>query len=75
MNIAIQQLFDIENTRNEGVVLETDLGVGMARLGQSTQCIQFGTLKQLLVADFGAPLHCLALVGDLHPLEKQVKQY
>lgn len=55
--------------------METDFGVGMARLGQSSQCIHFGTLKQLLAADFGAPLHCLALVGEMHPLEKQVNRH
>ena len=44
------------------------LGVGMARLGQPTQKIVFGTLDQLKTVDFGAPLHCFSLVGDAHPL-------
>ena len=32
----------------------------------------YGTLEELLVVDFGAPLHCLALCGEVHPLELEV---
>jgi diphthine synthase len=34
--------------------------------------IVYGTLSELLTVDFGPPLHCLALCGDLHPLELEV---
>ena len=47
--------------------------VGMARLGQKDQMIIAGTMEELLSADFGAPLHCLAITGEVHPLEEEVR--
>jgi hypothetical protein len=49
--------------------------VGMARLGQPTQKIVYGTLEELSRVDFGGPLHCMALCGELHPLELEILQY
>ena len=34
--------------------------------------IVYGTLEELLQVDFGAPLHCLALCGEMHALEEEV---
>jgi diphthine synthase len=51
------------------------MAVGMARLGQPTQKIVYGTLAQLRRVDFGPPLHCLALCGELHPLETEILAY
>ena len=31
--------------------------------------IVYGTLEELLSVDFGTPLHCLAICGEIHPLE------
>jgi hypothetical protein len=39
------------------------------------QQIVFGTLGELVKVDFGPPLHCLALCGDLHPLETEILEY
>jgi diphthine synthase len=33
------------------------------------QCIIAGTLEELKEADFGAPLHCLIICGEVHDLE------
>ena len=43
--------------------------MGLARLGQVDQCIIAGTLEELKEADFGAPLHCLIICGEVHDLE------
>lgn len=75
VNTAIEQLLEVEETKNEGVITGETLGVGMARLGQPTQQIVFGPLKELLLVDFGAPLHCLALCGEIHPLEQEMLDY
>jgi diphthine synthase len=48
------------------------LAVGVARLGYDDEVIITGTLDELLKADFGAPLHCMVMIGDMHFLEKQV---
>jgi diphthine synthase len=37
VNTAIEQLLEIENEKQLGVVMESTLAVGMARLGQPTQ--------------------------------------
>ena len=76
VNCAVRQLLEVEEKKREGVVTEDSLAVGLARLGQPTQKMVFGTLKQLLSVDFGAPLHSLALCGETHPLEMDVlEQY
>jgi diphthine synthase len=72
VNTAIEQLLAIEEEKQEGVISGESLAVGMARLGQPTQKIVYGTLNELKKVDFGAPLHSLALCGDIHPLEKEV---
>lgn len=74
--IAVEQLLEVESRRKEGVLAESSLAVGMARLGQQTQKIVFGTLVELLrVTSLGGPLHCLALCGALHPLEVEALEY
>jgi len=75
VNVAIDQLLEVEATRGEGIVTEDSLAVGMARLGQATQRIVFGTLKELQQVDFGSPLHCLALCGETHPLEMEMLEF
>lgn len=37
--------------------------------------IVFGTIEQLLQVDFGPPLHSLALCGETHPLESEVRSF
>ncbi len=64
----------IEEEKQEGVISGESLAVGMARLGQPTQKIVFGTLNELKKVDFGPPLHSMALCGDIHPLEKEVSR-
>ena len=75
VNTAIEQLLEIEEDRKEGVISENSLAVGMARLGQPTQKIVFGTLAELKKVDFGAPLHSMALCGEVHPLEAEVSLF
>ncbi|KAF0408218.1 diphthine synthase [Gigaspora margarita] len=71
INKAIQQLLEIEETRNQKVYTAESLAIGIARLGSSTdQQIKVGTLNQLLSQDFGSPLHSLVIVGSrVHILE------
>eukprot|EP00644_Phytophthora_capsici_P011694 jgi/Phyca11/552955/estExt2_Genewise1Plus.C_PHYCAscaffold_500208 len=76
VNQAIEQLIEIEENRQEGAYSKDTICVGMARLGQKDQTIIAGTMEELLTADFGAPLHCLAITGEVHPLEEEMlKQF
>mmetsp|Transcript_45571 Transcript_45571/g.110921 ORF Transcript_45571/g.110921 Transcript_45571/m.110921 type:complete len:316 (-) Transcript_45571:411-1358(-) len=64
---------DIVNSVYDG---NKTLCVGLARMGQSTQKIVAGTLKELTTVDFGGPLHSLVVCGTLHDLEMDIiKEY
>lgn len=49
--------------------------VGLARLGNDDQMIVAGTMKQLQNVDFGAPLHCLVIAGQTHPVEEEMLDF
>mmetsp|Transcript_7785 Transcript_7785/g.11043 ORF Transcript_7785/g.11043 Transcript_7785/m.11043 type:complete len:103 (-) Transcript_7785:864-1172(-) len=73
VNTAIDQLLEVEAEKQQGVVSADSLAVGMARLGQPSQMIAFGSLAELRGLDFGAPLHCLALcASDINPVESEI---
>lgn len=48
--------------------------IGVARVGQETQLLAHGTLRELSLADFGAPLHSLVLVGETHDMEQSMME-
>lgn len=69
---GVEQLLEIESVRKEGLITETTLLVGVARLGSDTFAIKAGTPKDLMEFDFGKPMHSLIVPGDLHFLEEDV---
>jgi len=71
VNDAIKNLLAIESERKEKVFTEDTVCVGCARIGSFEKKIIAGTAKELLEADFGAPLHCLIVPGKLHFMEEQ----
>lgn len=77
VNVAAEQLLEAERTHCEGAYDGSKtLCVGLARMGQGTQCIRAGTLEELAKVDFGSPLHSLIICGELHELELEVlKEY
>lgn len=40
------------------------------KVGQPTQQIVYGSLRELKEVDFGGPLHCVVIPGTLHDLEQ-----
>ncbi|CAA2993587.1 probable diphthine methyl ester synthase [Olea europaea subsp. europaea] len=75
INTAIEQLLEIEQNRGESAYSEDTTCVGLARVGSEDQVIVAGSMKQLLTIDFGPPLHCLVIVGDVHPVEKEMLEF
>ena len=71
VNEGIQSLLEIESKRTEGAFTEETLCIGCARLGGADMKISVGTAKQLLDVDFGEPLHCLIVPGNLHFMEEE----
>eukprot|EP00960_Hanusia_phi_P051670 760944-Hanusia_phi.AAC.3 len=71
VNQALEQLEQII-ARREDVQEVLDLRstcVGLARVGQESQCIASGPLAELKKFDFGPPLHSLIIPAEMHPLE------
>eukprot|EP01133_Synstelium_polycarpum_P009821 gene9821-11471_t len=66
VNTCIEQLLEIEEIRNEKVYDENTLCVGLARVGQDSQQVVSGTMKELLTVDFGEPLHSFIITGEMH---------
>ena len=46
--------------------------VGLARIGSKTQQIVYATMKELMLTDFGKPLHSLVIPGQTHFIEEDV---
>lgn len=49
--------------------------VGIARLGSEDQKVVTGSMRELQDVDFGAPLHCLVIVGETHPVEEEMLNF
>lgn len=75
INTAIDQLLEVEEMLKKGAYSETSKCVGLARLGYKDQMIIAGSMRDLLDIDFGAPLHCLVIVGETHPVEEEMLQF
>jgi diphthine synthase len=75
VNQCLQQLLEVEEERKGGVCGPEARAVGLARVGQPTQCVRSGTIAQLLACDFGAPLHSVVLVGEVDEIEERMLQH
>ncbi|WIA13767.1 hypothetical protein OEZ85_007317 [Tetradesmus obliquus] len=75
INTALEQLLEVEAARKEGAYSEETLAIGMSRLGSPDQQIVAGSMGQLLQQDFGPPLHCLVIAGDVHVIEEEILQF
>jgi len=72
VNVCIEQLIEVEEMKKGGAYDKDEtMCVGMARLGQDSQCIKAGTMTDLLKEDFGGPLHCFVICGEVHELEME----
>ena len=68
---AIELLTFMEKQFNEGVITEATIGIGLARVGTSTQVVKAGKLRELEKMDFGEPPHTLVIPGTLDPVERE----
>ncbi|KAK1273167.1 putative diphthine synthase [Acorus gramineus] len=75
IHTAISQLLEVEHARGESAYDEDTKCVGLARLGCDDQMVVSGTMKELQEVDFGAPLHCLVIVGQTHPSEEEMLDF
>lgn len=72
LNDAVKLLLEIESRRGENVFEAGTMCIGCARLGSEKQIIKYGEAQELEKLDFGEPLHCLIVPGELHFMEEKV---
>ncbi|RJQ15801.1 diphthine synthase [Candidatus Woesearchaeota archaeon] len=71
MREALEILLNIEHKRKENVVSPETMALGCARLGGNKK-IKYAKIVDLLIEDFGEPMHCLIFPGNLHFLEEEM---
>ncbi len=72
LNKGLEILKKIEQKRDEKIISDDKLVIGVARLGSEHQIIKAGTLKEIMKFDFGKPLHSIIIPGNLHDIEKEM---
>jgi len=69
---ALKILLEIERIRNEGVISDDRIVVGVSRLGSDDMRICPGLLKDIMKCDLGEPPHTLILTSPkLHFIEEE----
>ena len=63
---ALQALKNISNKRNDDLLEEETLVVGLARVDSSSKMVRGNLLGELMSLDFGGPPHALIIPGGLH---------
>ena len=69
---SLEVLLRIEEDKKEQVISKETLVIGVARLGHPDMKIIAGTVEELMLVDFGEPLHSLIIPGKLHHIEEEV---
>jgi diphthine synthase len=78
VNQGVELLLEMEQNADEIIkgegILQTALGVGIARAGSDDVTVKADFLKNLKHHDFGGPLHILVVPGKLHFMEAKALQ-
>lgn len=69
---ALHILENIEGTRKKGLITDSLLVLGCARLGADDYTIKAGPLSKIKKVDFGQPPYGLIIPGKLHFMEKEM---
>lgn len=70
-NEGLEYLIRVEDIKKEGLITEDSLAVVIARAGSKKPLVRADCVGKLLKEDFGGPLHCVIIPGDLHFLEAE----
>ncbi len=60
------------NNNNNNRYSADTLAVGVARVGQRTQSVRSGRIRDLVDLDFGPPLHSVVIVGEMDEVEQKM---
>lgn len=86
VNECLKQLLEIENNKKkeaqEGnqefkeTFTNQTMAIGCARIGHDDFIVKYDTFENLIKFDFGKPLHCAIIPGELHFMEEDfLKSY
>jgi diphthine synthase len=68
---ALDVLFTLERSKQQRVVKDDTLAVGIARAGSNNPAVKTDYVKQLQEFNFGNPPHTLIFPGKLHFMEAE----
>lgn len=70
-NEGLEYLMRVEAELKDGLISEDTLAVVVARAGSDDPLVRADRIAALMDEDFGGPLHCIIIPGDLHFLEAE----
>jgi diphthine synthase len=70
-NEGLEYLVRVEETQKEGLISPDTLAVVISRAGSKEPLVRADAVGKLLNEDFGGPLHCMIIPGNLHFLEAE----
>ncbi|HMK54013.1 MAG TPA: diphthine synthase [Methanobacteriaceae archaeon] len=70
-NEGLDYLLKVSGNREGGILTENSLAVVLARVGADNPLVRADRIGNLIKEDFGGPLHCIMIPGDLHFLEAE----
>ncbi len=70
-NEAMEILLEMEKVKRKGIFKENTLIAVVARAGSPDYLVRAGPLAEMMMMDFGPPLHTLVLPGKLHFAEEE----
>jgi len=73
--MTIPEAIDILGELDEKGLILDQVGVGIARLGWSTEYIRAGRLRKLRTYTYPPPPHSLVITAKLHPVELECLRY
>lgn len=71
INEALTLLLETEQKREEGVITQDTVAVGVARAGSNAPTLKADFIKDLVKCNFGDPPQSLIFPGDLHFMEAE----
>ena len=71
VNEAIKYLSKVESVRNENIFSDDTIVIGIAQAGSDKPVVKGGRVSDLVDFDFGEPLHCMIVPGNLHFVEAE----
>lgn len=75
INEALEILVELESRKGYGIINDSTLVIGLARVGCENEKVKGGCLKEILTENFGPPPHSLIIPGKLHPIEVEALVY